>query len=297
MAPEDPLGSVSVYARHDGWMMLLQAAALAAVAAGIATLLAGRRMVDMGTFAAAIGLSVVALRGSTAEYLLLTGADLSDRFARGLALRFAVEAVGWFLVVGVAMVISALVFRWCFGAGELGPGDREDHGEQALYAGHDAMRPPLWRSDGSGSRTPTMAGIQHLLITAAVALAASAVLSAGLRSRSIQHGQVCFVVAAAFGIGTYAAQRINPVRSALWAILAVGIVAVLGYIWASLRPDAAGLPPNIPSSHFLRVLPIQFISVGTAAAVATFWSVQVPSGGGHSPRHGDSGSIRTGGGG
>jgi hypothetical protein len=97
------------------------------------------------------------------------------------------------------------------------------------------------------------------------------VLSFGLASRNIRHGQVCFVVAASVCIGTYVAHRTNPVRSAFWSILAVGILSVVGYAWASVRPETPQLPPNIPSSHFLRILPIQFVSVGTAAAIAMFW--------------------------
>lgn len=280
MEPDDPLGPVCVYARHGGWMMLVQAAALAGVAAALATVLAGRRVVDIGTFAAAFGLAVVALRGSTTEELLVSGADLSDTFQRGLALRFAVEAVGWFLVVAVAVVVSAVVMNWCFGKSDDAGLSRRDHGQvfySPLHAGSDIPRLSEWFSKGRGEEPTSVAiGIQHTLITVAVTLAAFGVLSAGLRSRSIQHGQVCFVVAAAVGIGTYSAYRINPVRSALWAILSVGIAAVAGYVWAAVRPVTSGLPATIPSSHFLRILPIQFISVGTAAAVATFWSVQVP---------------------
>lgn len=130
-----------------------------------------------------------------------------------------------------------------------------------------------YRSIGK-HRQPT--GVKHTIIATGVGLAAITLLSAGLSSRSIQHGQVCFVVAAAVGLGTYFAHRMAPVRSALWSILAVVLIALMGYVWAAVRPAVAGLPPSIPSSHFMRVLPIQYISIGTAAALAMFWYVYVP---------------------
>jgi hypothetical protein len=111
-----------------------------------------------------------------------------------------------------------------------------------------------------------------------------ALLSVGLSTRVIQHGQACFVVAAGVCAAVYVASRSVPVRSALWSLLAVGLMALVGYVWAGLRPAAPGLPPNIPSSHFLRILPVQFISVGTAAALSTFWYVFQPASDGGSSR-------------
>ncbi|MHC4698927.1 MAG: hypothetical protein ACYTFA_19535, partial [Planctomycetota bacterium] len=114
-------------------------------------------------------------------------------------------------------------------------------------------------------------GIMHTAIAVAVGLIAIGFFSGGLSSRAIAHGQACFVVAAAVSIACYTAHRLAPVRSSLWSILAVMMIAVIGYLWSSVRPAMQGLPPTIPSSDFLRVLPIQYISVGTVAALAMFW--------------------------
>ena len=102
------------------------------------------------------------------------------------------------------------------------------------------------------------------------------VLSGGLSTRSVQHGQSCFMVAVSVCFGSYVAYWLVPVRSALWAILSVPFLAVGGYAWARLSPSPGGLPAGVPASAFLRVLPIQYISVGTAAAVAMFWYLHRP---------------------
>ncbi len=277
--PDDPLGPVSVCARHDALMMLIQAAALAGVVAGLATIIAGRRVADIGTFTATLGLAAVSVRGATAEYFLVRGADASQTSERALAGYFAVEGIGWFVVVIVAVGVSTLVMHWCFDRTDERDPNRADPSALTMpaLAGYDVPRFSTRCFGISADRqTLSVNGIRHTLVATAVALAAMAVLSAGLSSRSIQHGQVCFVVAAAVFIGTYIAFRITPVRSALWPILSVVLLATVGYLWAVVRPRAAGFPPNIPSSHFLRVLPIQFISVGTAAALVSFWYVYVP---------------------
>lgn len=289
MAPDDPLGAVSFLTRDNALMMIVQLAALAGVVSALATVIAGRRLTDVGTFAVAIGLALVSLRGGTAEYLLLEGADASGAspppmyigatFERSLAVRFAVEAVGWFVVIAVAVLVACVVQHWCFGSSEdpdpsAGGAPR---GEAPTLAGYDIPRLSAnWLAVSPDRQTAPMEGVKHTLTVVAVTLAAMAVLSFGLSSRSIRHGQTCFVVAASVCIAVYVAYRSIPVCSVLWSILAVAVTAMVGYGWALLRPTVASLPPNVPSCHFLRILPIQFISVGTAAAIATLWYVYTP---------------------
>lgn len=276
MSPDDPRGPISLLAKGNGLFMLAQAAALAAVATALATVIAGSRLPEIGTFAGALGLCVVTLRGATAEYLLVHGADTSESFERMLAIKFTAESFAWILVVLLLIAVATWVSHWCHRSGA----------EQALQLADDRGAPPpilagtdfiLMRrarySQESSDGTSLSVGIRYTIMAAGVGLATMAILSAGLTLRMIQHGQVCFVVAASVFAGTFFAFRSAPVCSALWSILAVGCMAIVAYVWAALRPTITGLPPNIPSSHFLRILPIQFIAVGTASAVASFWYV------------------------
>lgn len=279
MAPDDPLGAVSFLARDKALMMVVQIAALAGVVSALATVIAGRRLTDVGTFAVALGLALVSLRGGTAEYLLVQGVEISATFERTLAIRFAVEAAGWFVVMVVAIFVASAVQHWCFGSSEdSSPSStRAPHGGTPTLAGYDIPRLSAnWLGLSVDRRTAPTEGAKHALTVIAVTLAAMAVLSFGLSARSIRHGQVCFVVAASVCIAVYVAYRSIPVRSALWSILAVAVTALVAYAWALLRPAAPGLPPSVPSCHFLRILPVQFISVGTAAALGTFWYVYAP---------------------
>lgn len=279
IAPDDPLGAVSVLTRQGALMMVLQIAALAGVVSALATIIAGRRLTDVGIFAVALGLALVSLRGGTAEYLLMQGAEVSATSERSLAIRFAVETLGWFMVMVVAIVVASVVQRWCFGSvsDDAPSADHPPSGETLTLAGCDIPRlSASWLAVSTDRQTAPMDGLKHTLTVVAVGLAAMAVLSFGLSTRSIRHGQTCFIVAAAVCIAVYVAHRAIPVRSVLWSILAVGVTALVGYAWAILQPAAPGLPPNVPSCHFLRILPVQFISVGTAAALGTFWYVYAP---------------------
>ncbi len=277
LAPDDPLGSVSVLTRRGGLTMLVEAAVMAAVMAALATVIVGRQLPDVGTFAAALGLAVVSLRGATAEYLLVHNSSAVEWTERALAWRFALEAGAWFIVLIIAAGIVAPVTHWCFGRSKQRPAGVKDGFSTPIAASSDFPGVSArWPDVRGGAQTPAGDGVRHMLTAGGVGIAAMALLSTGLSSRVIQHGQVCFVVAASVCIATYVAYRVIPVQSALWSILAVGLLSLAGYIWALARPPVMGLPPNIPSSHFMRVLPIQFISIGVATAVATFWYVYVP---------------------
>ena len=289
LEPDDPQGAVSMLARSGSLMMLVQAIALAAVAAGLVTVIAGQKLADVGTFAVAIGLAAVSLRGGTATFLLLRGAEQSEGFEQGLAIKFVLEAVGWFVVVMVAAGASAAVMRWCFGGYEP-PGSSSDElrsiASRSMLAYDLPRLGGAWFSALPEEQTPVADGLKHTLVAVVAGLVGMTVLSAGLSTRSIQHGQACFVVAAAVYFASYFSCRIVPVRSALWLIFAVGLMALVGYLWSCLLDPES--PANIPSSHFMRVLPIQFISVGTAAAIAQFWSSYTPP-----PRRGGGPAGRT----
>lgn len=274
MRPDDPRGAVSLLARQGAFLMWLQAAALAAFAAAIATVIAGRTLADVGVFAAALGLAVVALRGDTAAYFMLLTRE-SAAYERILALKLAAESLAWFAVIAVSLLVSACVVSWCFPA-TLGTHDVTTPSSPGppVSAGFDV--PWLVGHLFPRETTVTMPreGLKHTLIVTGTALLVWMVFSSEWSHREVQHGQVCFLVAASVSLGCYVAQRWVPVRSALWPVLAPPLLALLGYLWGSIRAGNAHVPPNFPASSFLRVLPIQYVGVGTAAVLATFWYIR-----------------------
>ncbi len=277
MAPADPLGPVCVLTSRAGVAMLAEAAALVVACSLVCTLMAGRTLVDAGTFAAAIGLAGVSLRGGTTEYLLLFGDGAgSGAMPSGvLAVRFAVLAVGWFAVMMIAAGVSMWITRWCFttSSGASAEGKGVDHDAGLVLCAADIPTMNLTAGTVRAPATPLTDGLRHFAVTTAVGLLAFFVLTESTSTRAIQHGQSCFVVAAAVWVACFFAHRIAPVRSAFWSMLAVLAMALLGYGWSALQSHSGVTPPNIPETAFMRVLPIQFISVGTATAISMLWSV------------------------
>jgi len=279
MAPADPLGPVCVLTSKSGVAMMAQAAALVAVCAGVCTLIAGRSLVDVGTFAAALGLAAVSLRGGTTEYLFLYGDGTSGGVmpVGVLAIRFLVASVGWMAVMMVAPVVSLFVMRWCFGSRSDASAAEPQDGEPVRLVLCAGDIPSLDLSAGTirTPQTPLADGLLHTAVATGVGLMAFNVLTTGAASRAIHHGQSCFVVAASVWLACYFAHRISPVRSAFWSMLGVGLMALIGYGWSAVRSGGGSLPPNIPDSSFMRVLPLQFISVGTATSLSVLWSMHV----------------------
>lgn len=271
LAPDDPLGALSLFARPDWIVSVVQIGGVAIVVATVAQLLCGRSVIDAGMFAVALGLMLVSLRGATAEYFLIHPNDAGLVSQRTIALGFAGESIVWMMAVVLAGVLSALVVRWC-----CGPNNHARTTDQLSSVEDIPVLGAFLRANDKRRATPSSVGLKHFALSTGVGVIAYKVLSTGLAFRVIQHGQACFVVAASVGIAAYVANRLAPVRSPLWAVLSVGAMSVVGYVWASLQPIAHELPANIPASHFLRVLPVQFVAVGTGMAILMTRSMYDP---------------------
>lgn len=273
MSPDDPLGAVSLLTCQSIVAMLGQALLLACLIAAMATVIAGRKRSDIGTMSAAIGLAIVSFKGDSMEYLLLQELENSHTSLRILAFQLTLESIAWLLVIMVTLAVSGWLMRISITQKFL---DQPHSGyAQRWISLYDVPRlGSLLTADIKMNRTSLVDGLKHTALVSIIGFVAFVVLSAGLTGRSIQHGQVVFVVAASICIGCFFAYRYVTVYSALWSILAVGLLAVMGYVGSFVYGADMKELVSIPVSPFMRVLPIQFISVGTISAIAMFWSVQ-----------------------
>ena len=279
LRPDDPLGPVSLLSRNGWAMMLVQAAALAAVTSGMATVLAGRKLAEVGVFAASLGMVGLSLRGGTIVPLLIRHADAIGESHRGLALTLAGASVGWTLVIAVSLVVSAVVDRMCFGAHAPGQPHADDDlrvlAARSLSVTDVPVVSELLTGFTPEHRTPWREGVRHTVINAVLALMLLKFMSSGLAARSTEHGQACFLVAGPMLLAAYSAHRMAPVRTPLWGLLAVLLMTLAGYAWSIVVGGSSEIA-SAPASSFLRILPIQYIAVGSASVVLMFWYMYVP---------------------
>jgi hypothetical protein len=283
VAPSDPQGAVSLLAHENPALMVIEALALAAVTASLATLIAGSRLPDVGIFAVALGLTLTSIRGGTATYLLMTVADGDRGAERLLAGQLAGEALIWTGVLFLSLVICGWVTRHFqdsdadFALGSL-PSASANYPVQLTELSATEC-PGVSRrlginADSEKPLAARLAGLKTTLVTGLVAMFSFNVLVSGRLPQSIKHGQVIFAVCASFFLGVWISKMWFACRTAFWSLLAVPIVAVMGYSWAVSANSSGGKYADlasVPMSDFLRATPIAFIAAGAMGVLAARW--------------------------
>lgn len=279
IAPVDPLGALTLVGRGDAIIMLIGVALLAMFVCTVVRAVVAPRMIDLGLFSVSLGLVAMSLRGASAQYLFLH--DESANGSEGmLAVKFIFESVTWALVVLVALVASA----W-FNRRTRVPDENDAEGATGGATVDEAFTQPSLievaldipyvshRLLGHPAITHPVEGLKHAAIFAGVSVTLVVMMSVGLASRSIQHAQVLFVVAASTWAATHLAMRIVPVRSVFWSVVGVVLTVFAGYLWSAIPSVGGGGPPGLPTSPFLRILPIQYVAMGMASVVFTCGSL------------------------
>ncbi len=249
LVPSDPLACVSVSTAQWGWLIVPACMVLACVLSMGVCLITAARPRDMGVFAVSLGLSLAVLRYQNAAYLWARFGGGDDAARRAEALMMALEAAAWLGVIVAAFVGSAAVVR------------------VVGFAADEHARPA----------SEVQNGLFTTVIMCILAALGLLIFSAGTELAPIQTGQVCFACAASFYLASLIAYQLTGASSPLWAYLAVGLVAVGGYLWIALYPTPQYPGRDIsfliqfPPAAFGRALPVQVVMIGTAAAIFGNW--------------------------
>jgi len=272
---DDPLGSISVLTSGNPTLMMIKVVALTAVAAAMATAIAGRVYPDIGAFALGIGLTLVSLRGDNMTSMLMERGG-----SRWFCVWLVVDGLFWFLAMLVAMVVSAVVVRW------LASGRSDSAGVNPCRAGVGGARVlmaaplipgiggMLFRRFGADERREWRQGLKHLATATVLGLVLIGVVCSGTGERAISHGQAVFAVAVAFYVGVGRAEVFFPTASTWWSCLSVPVVCLVAYTIAMCVSFPSILVDGLvsfPSSNYLRILPLTYISAGTSAALLARW--------------------------
>ncbi len=217
---------------------LATTAILIVASTAIGSLIAGSVRFDAGLFAAALGMTVLTLRGGPSRYVVQT----FDTPAGYLIL--AVETILIFAFIGLAWYGLWVLHR----RGQLlGDVSRDGIADAQTTLGDKMFA------------AATQAVVTGIVVT--------------LLARTDEKKQVLAAVGIASLVGAMAAYALAPVQRSIWYWGGVMAVAVFGYATASIGgtdgPWHDG--PSGTLAGLARPLPLDYASVGTAGAILGYW--------------------------
>jgi len=277
LRPADPQGAVTVVGHPSPWVAVATLVVFAGVGSCAATLAMRGRLSDFGVFAVGVGLAGVGLRGADLTGLLQYEAASAGE--RGSVFGWlALDVLLWTIVPVVSFVAGAVAEAWADLAGPAGsrrdePATPDRGGLLIRWLGRAARR--------SGVEAEWRREIRHGLLTLVIATVVAMVairMVAGRPDGPVHPGQVCFAIGAGFWLGTLVASQFCRPALAVWACLAVPVVALAGHLLAAGRPELSGQLGRlseigiIAPNALVRGLPVHYLSVGPAAAILGIWT-------------------------
>jgi len=242
---------------------------LTIVVAAVGTALSGRRVPQGGVFATAIGLAMLSLRGGSMQVVLAYCGSNQAGPRRSLMVSMAIECLLWAAMLAVSWIVVEGVWRWLWASGA------DDSGEAEAPKLQKSARGP--RPGNAGPR----AGWPALAVTSVVALFVIWMTIARSPVATIARGQVIASVAGGLYLGVLAARYFTGIRNPRWYVLAPLVVALVGYLLGFLQADLGWAKGPLasyarlattPAHALARPLPIEYIAVGVAGAIAGLWS-------------------------
>jgi len=252
--PVDPFGAVSLLSTASPVIAVAELCGLAAVVAGLATVLLRGRLPYAGTFVVAIGLAVMAARGSSADYMVRFPPAGTSRSA--LFTLLAAEVVAWAVVIVVAVAAARTVDTWL---------------------GSANSPPDTQTPDANRAKKQIRGGGPLCLLLCTVCGALLVRTTGGSLVTAVHKGQVYFSLAAGFYLATLLGVIVSRTRPAIWPLLAVLIVSLLGYLAGGQWPTPAVADDYRQLAHIMpnfvcRAMPVEYLSAGVAGAIAGTWT-------------------------
>jgi hypothetical protein len=223
----------------------------------VGTLIAGSVRFDAGLFCAVLGMVAVSLRSGTLGDVLRTSAGANPVGGPTVFIGMAGEILLLYAVLGLAWSTLWLLHR------------------------QDFLKADQFRDGVEDTQDPL--GIK---VCALIMQAAATALLMLLLAQSDSKTQVLWSLAIASYLGAILAYFLYPIAPSPWLWAGPLIVGLAGYLgaymmirgedpmWRTgqlLSADAAGQPRPLWMAPLVRALPIDYATVGTAAAILGYW--------------------------
>jgi hypothetical protein len=257
LKPWDPYGAIYFDQEDMGNFMLLVRSTGLLLAAGVfASIIMDARMPLFGVFAACIGMAIPILKTGGMDYVMVrTFVEKSLDHPEALWGFLALETLAWTGVLAVLVTVSLLTEQWL----------KKDQ-EPRLAGANEGTT----AQKNEGKNIGWWKGLGGTAITAVLGIFLVAVLAANM-----QKGQVMFACVAGLFVASLAAEQITENDHPVWQVAAVPIVALAAYLYTwfnPVRPPGWELILHIAPNSLARVLPVEYIFIGTIGAIFGNWT-------------------------
>ncbi len=266
--PADPEMAVTFTTSGRAVLAIWPALTVLTVVTALAgMIIAGKRLPEGGVFAACVGLVGLELRGGSMQQLLTYVGTNQAAGRRALMINLGIDALLWAGVIAVAWVAVAMAHRWLWP-----PGEEPEPGEAVPRPSARAALAASWKLGWQGLVVTTVVGALVVWLTVE-----------RNREAVVMRGQVIASVAAALYLGAMAARYFTHSPDIRWCALAALLVALIAYLLGYLNADLGWARegrqlyaelPGTPPHALVRPLPVEYLAVGVAAALAGYWGGQ-----------------------
>lgn len=261
-------------------------AVLTVVAGILGTVLAGPRLPEAGLFAAAFGLAMLSLRGGSMQIMLASEQATAAPERQAFMTALALDCVLWTAIMVATWLAVTWACQWVWAnnrpTGQVqpdppaqNPGPKPGTGAGAKTES-GAGKAPKTRLDAL-----SRGGWSALVVTGVVGIFVVWLTVGRTPVANVHRGQTIAAIAAGLYLGAMAGRYFTGVRDVRWYLLAVPAVGLTAYLVGYLSADmnwAQGTQyqyyiylATTPTHDLARPLPIEYVAVGTAAALAGYW--------------------------
>jgi len=253
LRPWDPFGAISLLLVESKTMLMLRLIGMLIACGILSTIIVSARLPFFGVFSASVGIAWPIIKTAGMDYLMVR-LQVGKEFENSQILwaYLAFETILWSIVLFILLAATLIIENWLNKNSEDEKSSQYQITIKAIFAKENIFN-----------------GIISTISTAIFGTILIAILAA-----SQSKGQIVFATFTGMLLAAMISEQISPTNHPIWQVLAVPMVALIAYGYTWINPDR---PPgfeavlHIAPNNLARVLPIEYIFIGTAGAVMGVW--------------------------
>ncbi len=260
LKPWDPFGAISLLLVNNTFALIVRLIGILIATGILSTIIVSARLPFFGVFSAAVGIAWPISQTAGMDYLMVrlqVGKEFEN--SQFLWAYLAFETILWAIVLLVLVIVTLLVETW------LNKTSGSD--DNLNLKNHNEITSKLTIKT-IFAKDKIFNGIVSVISTAIFG-----VIFISLFAASQSKGQIIFAVFAGMFLSAMISEQITPTNHPVWQTLSVILVALIayGYSWFNPRPPGLEAVLHIAPNNLARVLPIEYVFIGSAGAIMGVW--------------------------